>query len=136
MMKKYLFAILISCSFTTLAADICYNVSKEGNEVGNLCLDKNLKEVRVGESVDVSGNFDNVEFNYNYVRLQDRQYKNCIRPKDRLPICTLIKNAFLILPKPPLNKIGLPSIPAEIVFILPDLTKGKAGNYIFTLEPQ
>ncbi|MGZ3809479.1 MAG: hypothetical protein ACXVCE_15455 [Bacteriovorax sp.] len=128
-MKNYLIAILMVLSFNLMATETCYKVSEQGNDLGVLCLEKSLNEVDFGESIEINGTVNNLDIHFRYVRLQNEQYQSCGRPKDRPPVCTLVNNAKLILPKPPLNKVGLPSVPSDITFRLPELTTGEIWGY-------
>ena len=120
---------MLVSSFNLLASETCYRVSKQEKELGTLCLEKSLKEIDIGESVEINGNIDNINIHYRYVRLQNQDYRGCSRPKEGTHVCTSESNAILILPKPPLNDIGLPSVPSDLNFLLPDLDSGEFWDY-------
>ena len=130
-MKTIAFTMIL-LSFSAMAKEACYQVSKQKIELGQICLSKDLKELAIGESVEVKGQIENLDMDFTFVRLQDLSFQNCLRPKDKPTVCHLVSQAWLKLPKPPLNSVGLPSVPSDLYFSSPELTKGYAWSYEFT----
>jgi hypothetical protein len=130
-------ATLLSILFFSLsikAYEVSYNVFKDREQVGVLNFAKNPLDIEVAESVLVQGYIDNNNINFTYVRMQNKQYTACSKPKDRPAVCKSVHDAIFILPHPPLNEIGLPSIPSFLNFSLPDLEHGSAGGYTLSIR--